>query len=67
MTVADFLDVLNTKATVSIIQNKNVVLEVKNIGGISEKLSAEIAGAAIESMDITGSTAVSITIEGSAP
>ena len=62
MTVADFLNALSTKATVSIIQDKVVILEVKNVGNVADKLSSDLAGATVEEIEVIGSSSVSVTI-----
>lgn len=67
MTIAEFLSALKTKVSVSIIQDGEVILEVKNADGVAEKLSADVSGATIESIDIIGSMSVCVTIEKSEP
>lgn len=64
MTVADFFDALETKAMVNIIKDKSTILEIKNVGTVADKLSDELAGSTIETIDIVGSTTVSVTIAG---
>lgn len=65
MTVADFLNVLTTKAQVSIVNNESdvEVLNVKNDVGVADNLADAISGATVKRIAITGSMAVKVVIE----
>lgn len=65
MTLSDFLNVLNTKAQVSIVDNESdkEVLNVKNDTGVVDNISTSLASATIKRVNITGVTAVTVVIE----
>lgn len=72
MTVAEFLDVFDTNnATIAIKQESDGktsgVLTFFNVAGVSERLSPEVSGATVKSIDLVGSTAVDIMIENGEP
>ena len=65
MTVKDFIDVLTTKASISVVDNETdkEVLNFKNDEGVSDNLAAGISGATVKRIQITGSQAVTVVIE----
>lgn len=63
MTVADFLNALKTKATVSIIRGGEVILEVKSGTGVADRLATDVSSAGIATIELVGSTAICVTIE----
>ena len=65
MTVKDFLDVLTTKAQISIVNNETdeEVISVKNDSGVSDNLAVAISGATVKRINVTGSMAVTVVIE----
>lgn len=68
MTVAEFLDVFETEnAKVAIKREADGKLEdvltFNNAEGVSAQLAEELALSVIKSVDITGSTSVSIVLE----
>lgn len=68
MTVAEFLDVFDTiGAKVEIWRETGgkvkEVLTFFNIASASDRLAVELAGSAIKSISITGSTSVSVVLE----
>lgn len=68
MTVAEFLDVFETEnAKVAIKRETDGKLEdvltFNNAEGVSAQLAEELALSVIKSVDITGSTSVSIVLE----
>lgn len=69
MTVANFMDVLTSKVSISIVDNETdqEVLNVKNDTGVSANLADAIAGATVKRIEVTGSTAVKVVIEAGTP
>lgn len=72
MTVAEFLDVFDTVgATVAIDRETGGkvvdVLTFMNISGASALLAPELSSSTIKSIDITGSTSVSVVLEALEP
>ena len=65
MTVKDFIDVLVTKASISVVDNETdkEVLNFKNDAGVSDNLAAGISGATIKRINVTGANAVTVVIE----
>ena len=68
MTVAEFLDVFDTdNATVAVKRESESkeedVITFKNSEGVSDQLAEDLALSVIKSVDITGSTSVSIVLE----
>lgn len=68
MTVAEFLDVFETEnAKVAIKREADGKLEdvltFNNAEGVSSQLAEELALSVIKSVDITGSTSISIVLE----
>ena len=69
MTVANFMDVLTSKVSISIVDNETdkEVLNVKNDAGVSANLADAIAGATVKRIEISGSTAIKVVIETGTP
>lgn len=69
MTVANFVDVLTSKVSISIVDNETdqEVLNVKNVSGVSANLADAISGATVKRIEVTGSTAVKVVIEADTP
>lgn len=69
MTVANFMDVLTTKASISIVDNETdqEVLNVKNVSGVSANLADAISGATVKRIEVTGATTVKVVIETGTP
>ena len=65
MTVKDFVDVLTTKASISVVDNETdkEVLNFKNDEGVSDNLAATVSGATVKRINVTGATAVTVVIE----
>ena len=65
MTVKDFLDVLITKAQVSIVNNEtdDEVISVKNDTGVADNLSTAIQDATVKRVNVVGATSVVVVIE----
>ena len=69
MTVANFMDALTSKVSISIVDNETdkEVLNVKNDAGVSANLADAIAGATVKRIEISGSTAIKVVIETGTP
>ena len=65
MTVADFLNVLTSKVTVSVVNNETdtEALNVKNSDGVAANLSAAVSGATVKRVTVDSASSVTVVIE----